>query len=950
LAEAAPPRPNEIVPIEEEMRRSYLDYAMSVIVSRALPDVRDGLKPVQRRILYAMREGGFDIGRPYRKAARIVGDVMGKYHPHGDTAIYDALVRLAQDFTMRLPLIDGQGNFGSMDGDPPAAMRYTEARLGPPAATLLDDYDKDTVDFRPNYDESDKEPVVLPAQFPHLLVNGAGGIAVGMATNIPPHNLGEIIDACIAMIDDPELGALELMEIVKGPDFPTGGIILGQEGIRQAYATGRGSIVVRGKVEREEVRKEREAIVVTEVPYLVNKARMVERIAEVVREKRVEGIADLRDESDRQGLRVVIELKRDADFDVVLNQLYKFTPLQTTFGINMVALTGGRPQQMTLEEILRAFLDFREEVVLRRTAFDLMKARERAHVLVGLAVAVANIDEVIALIRSSPDAATAKERLVGRDWPVAEIRPLLAVAEASAEEGGAPVGDLYRLSERQAQAILELRLQRLTALERQKIDDELTELGERIRFFLEILRSHARLLEVVKQELLEVRAKFADPRRTVIEEGVFGDIDLEDLIQHEDMVVTVTNGGYIKRVPLATYRAQRRGGKGRAGMAIHEDDFVARLFVADTHTPVLFFSSLGRVYKLKVYRLPLTTPQARGKAMVNIFPNLSEGEWISAVLPLPVDEASWADLHVMFATARGKVRRNDLSAFTFVPAGGKIAMKLDEGERLVDVQTCGAPQVDGAEPADEADDVAEAEADEGAPTRAADIHDVLLAARSGKCIRFRVSAVRLFRSRSSGGVRGIDLAPGDEVISMSILEHVEATPEERDAFVRAFNASRRNGAEPIEGEIEPDVPTTVAGLDPVRAMAMEARHQLILTVTARGYGKRTSAYEYRTTNRGGQGIVNIETSERNGPVIASFPVRDGDQLVLVTDQGQLIRIPVDDIRIAGRRTQGVTLFRVAADEQVVSVAHLAEVEAEAAEQLGEDDPGDEELGDDGGAG
>ncbi|WGF89338.1 DNA gyrase subunit A [Marinivivus vitaminiproducens] len=903
MATALPPRPQDVVPIEEEMRRSYLDYAMSVIVSRALPDVRDGLKPVQRRILYAMREGGYDIGRPYRKSARIVGDVMGKYHPHGDGAIYDAMVRLAQNFTMRLPLVDGQGNFGSMDGDPPAAMRYTEARLGAAAATLLDDYDKDTVDFRPNYDESEKEPVVLPAQFPHLLVNGAGGIAVGMATNIPPHNLGELIDACIALIDDPEITAIDLMEIIKGPDFPTGGIILGQEGIRQAYATGRGSIMVRGRAHREEVRKEREAIVITEVPYLVNKARMIERIADVVREKRVEGIADLRDESDRQGTRVVIELRRDADYDVVLNQIYKFTPLQTTFGINMVALSGGRPQIMTLREILEAFLDFRQEVILRRTAFDLAKARDRAHLLLGLAIAVANIDEIIALIRRSSDTAEAREGLMARDWPIQDVGPLLALteeaqseaAEALAEEGAeAPSPSTgrstYRLSQRQAQAILDLRLQRLTALERQKIQDELHEIGERIKAFLLILRSHDRLLEVMKEELAEVRAKFANDRRTSIEEGDLFDIDIEDLIQKEDMVVTVTNGGYIKRVPLSTYRSQRRGGKGRAGMTTHDDDFVATLFVANTHTPVLFFSSLGRVYKLKVYKLPVGTPQARGKAMVNMFPHLAEGETISTIMPLPEDEGRWAELNVMFATARGKVRRNDLSDFTFVPTGGKIAMRLDEGERLVHVQVCD------------------------------DSHDVLLALRGGKCIRFPVKAVRVFRSRTSEGVRGVTLAEGDEVISMSILDHVDAEGDEREAFIRAFNASRRAGE--VEGESRPA--DLNGSLDSERYLAMLAKHQLILTVTANGFGKRTSAYEYRTTDRGGQGIINILTSERNGPVTASFPVGDGDQLMLVTDAGKLIRIPVDDIRIAGRNTQGVVLFKVDPDEHIVSVAHLPE--------------------------
>ena len=878
------PKTFDIVPIEDEMKRSYLDYAMSVIVSRALPDVRDGLKPVQRRILYAMRANGYDIGKPHRKSALIVGDVMGKYHPHGDSAIYDAMVRLAQDFSMRLVLIDGQGNFGSMDNDPPAAMRYTEARLAKAAAALLDDIDKDTVDWRPNYDESISEPTVLPAQYPNLLANGAGGIAVGMATNIPPHNLGELIDACVIMLEKPDLDVVELMEIIQGPDFPTGGIILGRSGIHQAYSTGRGSIVVRGKAAIEEIRKDRDAIVITEVPYQVNKARMVERIAEVVREKRVEGIADLRDESDRHGVRVVVEIKRDADADVVLNQLYKFTPLQTSFGINMVALNGGRPMVMNLAEVLQAFLEFREQVILRRTAFDLAKARDRAHVLVGLAVAVANIDEIIALIRAAPDPQTAKANLLARVWPADSILPLLRLVEP-AKEGEDELSS-YQLSETQAQAILDLRLHRLTGLERDKITDELQEIAKKIEELLLILNDRGRLLEVMREELLSVKERFADERRTYIDLDAELDIDIEDLIPREDMVVTVTMKGYIKRVPLSTYRAQRRGGKGRAGMKTHEDDFVSRMFVANTHTPVLFFSSLGRVYKLKVYKLPLGNPQARGKAMINLFPHLSEGEFITAILPLPEDEESWGDLSAFFATAGGKVRRNALSDFTRVPVNGKIAMGLDENDRLIAVDVCD------------------------------DSHDVLLAMAGGKAIRFPVASVRVFKSRSSEGVRGVDLGRDDEVISMSIIDHVEASSEERDDYCRVSGAMRRG---------DDEVPALQA-IDQARFEEMRAAEQILLTITVNGFGKRSSAFEYRVTNRGGQGIINIETSERNGRVAATFPVADTDQLMLTTDKGKMIRIPVDGIRVAGRNTQGVKLFHTETGEQIVSAARLSETD------------------------
>jgi DNA gyrase subunit A len=931
LAETSPPpRRFEVVPIEEEMQRSYLDYAMSVIVARALPDVRDGLKPVHRRILYAMQQGGYEHGKPPRKCARIVGDVMGTYHPHGNDAIYDALVRLAQDFSMRLPLIDGQGNFGSMDGDAPAAMRYTEARLALAADALLADIDKDTVDFRPNYDESTQEPTVLPAQFPNLLVNGAGGIAVGMATNIPPHNLGEVIDACLALVDDPDLTFERLLELIPGPDFPTGGIILGQGGIRQAYATGRGSLLLRSKTHVEEIRKDRDAIVVTEVPYQINKGRALERIGELVRERRLEGIAEVRDESDRQGTRVVIELKREADPDIVLNQLFRHTALQVTFGVNLVALNGGRPAQLGLLDVLRAFLEFREEVIARRSAYDLAKARERAHILLGLAVAVANIDEVIALIRRAPDPATAKAELISRDWRLGDVAPLLQLAE-EAPDDAAPAGpdDIYRLSERQAQAILDLRLQRLTQLERSKITDELTELGEKIKELLQILRSRERLLEVLKEELVAVKERFATPRRTTLEVGEDYEIDIEDLIQKEDMVVTVTRLGYIKRTPLSTYREQRRGGKGRVGMATHEDDFLAQLFVAITHTPVLFFSSEGRVYKLKVYKLPLGNPQARGKAMINLFPQLADGETITAVLPLPEDESTYDALSVVFATASGKVRRNALADFIFVPANGKIAMGLDAGDHLIGVAV-----------ATEAD-------------------DVLLAAEGGKCVRFQAAGVRVFRSRSSEGVRGMDLAEGDRVISMSILDHVELTIEERDAFLRYDSARRRQdlyedgGAETPEEALQKAEAAIRAArelLGANRLAELDAHQQLILSVTANGFGKRTSAYEYRVTNRGGQGIINIETSRRNGPVVAAFPVADDDQVMLVTDRGQVIRIPVDDIRIAGRNTQGVTLFDVAEGELVVSVARLAgAAEANGGEANG-DEAGDDADGDDRGGG
>jgi DNA gyrase subunit A len=906
-----PPPPANITPvtIEDEMRRSYLDYAMSVIVSRALPDVRDGLKPVHRRILYAMKEGGYDSGKPYKKSARIVGDVMGKYHPHGDSAIYDAMVRMAQDFSMRLPLIDGQGNFGSMDGDNPAAMRYTEARLAKTAEAMLEDIDKDTVDFHPNYDESTEEPDVLPSRFPNLLVNGAGGIAVGMATNIAPHNLGEVIDATLALIKNPDMAIDELIEIVPGPDFPTGGLILGHSGCRSAHHTGRGSVTMRARTTFEDIRKDRQAIIVTEIPYQVNKVRLIERISECVNEKIIEGISDLRDESDRDGVRVVIELKRDAMADIVLNQLYAHTQLQTNFAVNQLALHGGKPLLMNLKQVLQAFIDFREKVITRRTEYELAQARARAHVLVGLAVAVADIDAIIALIRKANDPAIAKQELMARTWPLGDVAPLVALVDehAVAKDG------TFRMTEIQAKAILDLRLHRLTGLERDKIGDDLKNVVTQIKDYLDILANRPRVFDIMEAELAEIRAKFATPRRTTIETQEF-ETDIEDLIQREDMVVTVSHAGYVKRVPLSTYRAQRRGGKGRAGMATKDEDFVNDIFVASTHTPMLFFSSLGRVYKLKVYKLPLGNPQARGKALINLLP-LGPGETITTVLHLPEDETAWDKLNVMFATAAGTVRRNQLSDFSNVRPSGIIAMKLEDDDKLISVQTC------------------------------AEQDDVLLATRLGKAIRFAVEDVRVFAGRTSVGVRGIKLADGDMVISMSILGHAEATAEERAAYIRQANAARRAQGE-MTGEAleetasngDEEETTATITLTPERFAEMAAREQFLLTVSERGFGKRTSAYEYRIAGRGGQGIWNMDMSERNGPIVATFPLKEGQEIMLVTDGGQIIRMPVKDIRIAGRRTQGVTVFRVDEAEKVVSVAALED-------QAGDNgDPENEDTG------
>ncbi|MDI4232251.1 DNA gyrase subunit A [Bradyrhizobium sp. Arg237L] len=887
-----PSGPSDIRPVSilDEMKKSYLDYAMSVIVARALPDARDGLKPVHRRILYSMYDQGHTPDKKYVKSARVVGDVIGKYHPHGDQSIYDAMVRMAQDFSMRVPLIDGQGNFGSVDGDPPAAYRYTEARLTRAAEAVLADIEKDTVDFQANYDNSEQEPSVLPTRFPNLLVNGAGGIAVGMATNIPPHNLGEVVDACVALIDNPALTIDELINIIPGPDFPTGGIILGRAGIRASYHLGRGSIVMRGKVAIDTLRKDREAIIITEIPFQVNKANMVERIGELIREKKIEGISDLRDESDREGFRVVIELKREAMPDVVLNQLYRFTPLQTNFPANILALDSGRPQTMNLKDLLTIFVNFREQVVTRRTKYLLGKARDRAHLQVGLAIAVANIDEVIRVIRSSPNPAAARETLMSRDWPARDVEDMITLIDDPRHRIN-PDGTI-RLSLEQAREILDLRLQRLTALGRDEIGEELTKLAAEISDYLDILRSRARVQAIVKTELAEVKAQFATPRRTVIAEQE-GEVEDEDLIQREDMVVTVSHAGYVKRVPLSTYRSQRRGGKGRAGMQTRDEDFVSRVFVASTHTPVLFFSSRGQVYKEKVWRLPMAAPNARGKALINILP-LEQGERITTIMPLPEDESSWSNLDVMFATTGGNVRRNKLSDFVDVRRSGIIAMKLEEGEAIVDVQIC------------------------------TERDDVLLTAAGGQCIRFAVTDVRVFTGRTSMGVRGISLAEGDKLISLAILRHVETTSDERSAYLKMRRAVAGEAAAEEPSETEAEEATGAIQLSQERYVDMSAQEQVVLTVSENGYGKRTSSYEYRTTGRGGKGIVAMSVNSRNGKLIASFPVEEADQIMLVTDKGQLIRCPVGDIRIAGRSTQGVIVFDTADDEHVVSVEHIGD--------------------------
>ncbi len=896
------------VDISEEMRRSYLDYAMSVIVSRALPDARDGLKPVHRRIIYSMFENGYDYNRPFRKSARIVGDVLGKYHPHGDISVYEAMVRMAQPFSMRVPLVDGQGNFGSMDGDSAAAMRYTEARMAKVAHSLIEDIDKDTVDFMPNYDESLQEPVVLPATYPNLLVNGGNGIAVGMATNIPPHNLGEVLDACCAYIDNHDITAEELIRYVPAPDFPTGGLILGQGGARQAYLTGRGTVMMRARTTIEELHKDREAIIIHEIPYQVNKAALVTRIAELVKEKKIEGISEIRDESDRHGVRVVIEVKRDFQADVIVNQLYKFTPLQTSFAMNMLAINNGRPMMMNLRDIISAFVDFREEIIRRRTIFNLNKARDRAHTLVGLAIAVENLDPVIELIRSAPNPQEAKDALLRKAWPAGDVEPLVKLID---EPDRKVENGTYHLSEAQAKAILDLKLQRLTGLERDKIHEELISIGEEIKECLSILSSREKLFEIMRSEFVAIKDEYATPRLTKIEDIEY-DTDIESLIQREEMVVTVTEAGYIKRVPLNAYKAQRRGGKGRAGMQTKEEDFVTRLFVASTHTPVLFFSSKGLVYKLKVYKLPLGSPTSKGKPFINLLP-LEQGETITTIMKLPENEAECQNLSIMFATAKGNVRRNSLMDFVNVQSNGKIAMKLDEGDKLINVRIC------------------------------TENDDVLLAARSGKCIRFAASDIRLFAGRASTGVRGIRLADDDEVISMSILKHSDASAEERDEYARVSSAIKRIAAERGDAcEVSPEETGVLSCLSVERYKEMAANEQFILSVTTTGYGKRSSSYEYRVTGRGGQGIANMEMSARNKEIASSFPIEDNHQIMMVTDAGKLIRMPVKDIRIAGRKTQGVILFRLAENEKVVSVTWL-DADAGDDEEL-EEETGSEVLG------
>ena len=896
------------VSITDEMRKSYLDYAMSVIVSRALPDVRDGLKPVHRRILYSMHENGYEWNKPYRKSARVVGDVIGKYHPHGDAAVYMSLVRMAQHFSLRVPLIDGQGNFGSIDGDMPAAMRYTEVRMEKVTLSLLNDLDKDTVDFYPNYDDSETQPAVLPARFPNLLVNGAGGIAVGMATNIPPHNLGEVIDATLAVLDNSQISTDDLIDIMPGPDFPTGGMILGRAGIRSAYETGRGSVLMRGKVAIEEIRKDREALIITEIPYQVNKATMIEKIADMVRDKRIEGISDIRDESDRHGMRVVVEIKRDAFADVVLNQLYRFTQLQTSFGCNFVALNGGKPQLMGLKQILSAFVEFREVVVTRRAKFLLNKARDRAHILVGLAVAVANVDEVIALIRKAPNPATAREQLLARHWPAAEVEPLIRLIDDPRHQVNAD--GTFLLSEEQARAILDLRLARLTALGRDEIGDELSALGEQISDHLDILRSKERVVAIVRKELEDVRDQFSTPRLTEITDYA-ADMDDEDFIAREEMVVTVSHAGYIKRVPLSTYRAQHRGGKGRAGMSTRDEDFVARLFVANTHTPVLFFSSRGIAYKLKVWRLPQAAPQARGKALINLLP-LQPGELITSIMPLPEDEGSWSELDIMFATTRGTVRRNSLADFSEVRANGKIAMKLEEGDGIVGVDTCEAAA------------------------------DVLLTTSMGQAIRFNVGDVRVFSGRNSIGVRGIRLAEGDRVISMTILSHFDATPDERTSYLKMSRAMR---GESEDVSADQDEPVSGDGISQERYVEMSAAEQVVLAISQNGYGKRSSSFEYRVAGRGGKGIAAMSITDKTGPIVASFPVENDDTIMLVTDGGKLIRVPVDGIRIAGRATQGVIVLDTAKNENVVSVERISEPEEDDEGSVSEGETQDETSGD-----
>ena len=878
------------ISLDQEMRQSYLDYAMSVIVARALPDARDGLKPVHRRILFSMHESGYDYNKQYRKSARVVGDVIGKYHPHGDQSIYDALVRMAQPFSLHLPLIDGQGNFGSVDGDPPAAMRYTEVRMKKLSHHLLNDINQDTVDFQENYDNSESEPVVLPAEFPNLMVNGAGGIAVGMATNIPPHNLGEITDACLKILDNPEVEIDELFKMVPGPDFPTGGIILGNSGARSAYTTGRGSVVIRGKADIEEIRKDREAIIITEIPFQLNKTLLIEKIAELVRNKTIEGISDLRDESDRHGMRIVVELKRDTVPEIILNQLYKYTQLQTSFGANMVALDKGTPKIMNLKELLICFLDFRQEVVKRRAKYQLNKARDRAHLLVGLAIAVTNIDEIIKLIRSSKSPAEAKEDLMDREWPAKEVESLITLID-DPRHGVSKAGNCS-FTEEQAKAILELRLQRLTALGIDEIKSELNDLRDKITDLLDFLGSKDQIISLIKEGLIEIKENFSVPRRTVII-GELDEVQDEDLIIKEEMAITVSRSGYIKRVPLSTYRAQNRGGKGRSGMQTKDDDFVTRIFIANTHQPILFFSSKGMVYRLKSWKLPLTSPQARGKAMINLLP-LDEDERITTVMALPENQNDWEGLFVVFATSSGGIRRNSLSDFWNINKNGKIAMKLKSDEKIISVQTC------------------------------RDNNDILLTTRKGQSIRFSVEKVRVFASRSSTGVRGINLKKGDSVVGVSILNHVDASIEELRAYLKRASIMRRATEEEVDDSISEHDTNGDIDLSTKRYSELAAQEEIILTVAANGQGKRSSSYEYRTTNRGGKGVIGITLTKAHGEVVASFAVDSNDQIMLIDDGGKLIRCPVTDIRIMGRNTQGVKIFNIEETSTVVSVERIIE--------------------------
>ncbi|MBL6770533.1 MAG: DNA gyrase subunit A [Rhizobiales bacterium] len=889
-----PDYPSGILPvtIENEMSTSYLDYAMSVIVSRAIPDVRDGLKPVHRRILYSMSQMGLDYNKPYRKSARVVGDVIGKYHPHGDSAVYESLVRMAQPFSMMAPLIEGQGNYGSIDGDRPAAMRYTECRLEKITTLMLGDIDKNCIDYQENYDGSESEPSVLPSRFPNLLINGAGGIAVGMATNIPPHNLSEVIDGCVTILRNPNTSEDELNEIIPGPDFPTGGLIIGRNGIKSAQLTGRGSVILRGKATVEE-NNNKNSIIITEIPYQVNKSNLVEKIAELVRDKKIEGISDIRDVSDRHGIRVIVELKKDAEAEVILNQLYKFTPLQSSFGCNMVTLNAGKPELLSLRQIIDAFLEFRVEIVIKRTTFLLNKSRDRAHVLVGLAIAIANIDEIIKVIRSSPDPATARDYMLKKKWIPKNVESLIELIDDPrhkiSEDG------TYMLSLEQVQAILDLRLQRLTAIGRDEIEKELNGIGEDIKKYLEILTNRDVLDNLIEEELIEAKTLFGVPRKTEITD-IELDVDDEDLIPKQDVVVTVSHKGYIKRVPLATYRSQRRGGKGRSGMSTRDEDFVTQIFVENTHTPILFFSSTGIVYKMKVWKLPQGTPQSKGKAMINLLP-LSDGEVITTIMPLPENETEWENLNIIFTTMNGNVRKNKLSDFVDVRANGKIAMKLQDNDEIKTVETC------------------------------TDDDDMLITTSKGQCIRFKVTDIRLFVGRSSTGVRGIRLGKDDKVISSTIIKSMDVSTEERAAYIKMSRAVRgETEHDNIQDEISDDVIPAVISYEKYAEMGVS--EQFILSISTNGFGKRTSAFEYRVTGRGGKGIIAMVVNERNGNLADSFPVDTSNQIILVTNKGKLIRCPVDDIRIASRSTQGVKIFDIDEDEQVVSVERLGDLETE----------------------